>query len=111
LAPDAGVLEVSCFFWEDRVSMSATIDNSTMENVVGTYLAGLIAYMDHYNYRVNWPNKAEIIVKEPRGTYGEHIASVVVYSKWIDDYNLNAINNETDARSILIDKVIGTLQL
>ncbi len=44
IAPDSGLLEVSCYFWEDRVSMTATIDNTSVDNVVDALIAGLQTY-------------------------------------------------------------------
>lgn len=107
--PEIGLLEVSCFFFEDRVSISSTIDNVTIPSMMDAVIAGALAYRSHYN-KNGWPEKADITIKIPKGTSGQPVCSGVVYAKWIDEYEKNKEIDETGAWNTLMLKIGGAIQ-
>jgi hypothetical protein len=108
--PNSGLLEVSCFFWADYVSMTATLDNTSTPAQVNALIAGLRTYVAFYN-KFGFPNKAEIDINKPGGSVGTQIASGTVYSKWVEDYNVDLERtNGTIAQMKLYDKFADTIR-
>jgi hypothetical protein len=107
---DSGLLEVSCFFWSDHVSMTATLDNTSTSAQVNALIAGLRTYICFYN-KFGFPNKAEIDINKPGGSAGTQIASGTVYSKWVEDYNADMEKtNETIALRKIANKFAETIR-
>lgn len=107
IVPDPGLLEVSCFFWEDYISMTAITDNSSVGNGVGLLYASLRTYINLYN-DLGFPNKAKILIEKPGGGIGKQIVSAVVYSKWVKDYNADSKANATRAQYDIMRKFADT---
>lgn len=107
LVPNSGLLEVSCLFWENHVSMTDTVDNTSTTNVGDVLYAGLRTYINFYN-DYGFPNKAEININKPGGQFGTRIASGTVYSKWVEDYNEERIIDAISAQKGIIGKFADT---
>jgi hypothetical protein len=107
-APSSGLLEVSCFIWEDHVSMTVTVDNTSVPSVGNVLYAGLRTYINFYN-EYGFPDKAEIGVNKPGGQFGTQIGSGTVYSKWVKDYDTEMKIGPVKARNDIIDKFADTV--
>jgi hypothetical protein len=107
MVPNSGLLEVSCFFWEDYVSMKATVDNTSMDNIVMVLLASTQSYIYLYN-DLGFPNKAEISINKPGGQFGTPVATGVVYSKWVKDFNADSKIDVNVAWRTIVGKVADT---
>jgi len=99
--PEAGLLDVSCFFWEDYVSISATIDNATAQNVRGAVMEGSFTYLTEY-YKNKWPNKAVVYVNKAGGN---QIGTGTIYSKWVDDLFQDGNPPKDSANHVFVMKV------
>ena len=109
--PEIGLLEISCFFWEDRVTITPTIDNVTELNIEKAVLAAIDPYMAFYGEH-KYPGKAEIFVNKAGGAIGTQIGSGTIYSKWVDDLKYDQNGRPTnESWGIFFGKVRDTIRV